>query len=330
MLTLATIFWGLSFPLMKAFTLIAQEALPAANTWFITGTAVFFRFAIAALLVIAWSWRTLTTLSRLEVWQGFGLGFFGAAGLILQMDGLAYTEASTSAFLTQAYCLILPFAVAFRDRLRPSGWILFCSALMLAGVAVLAKIDWRHFHVGRGELETLIGSVFFAGQILWLERPVFRQNRVGHFTLAMFASMACFALPVILFNANSMSDILAPMRSPTAISLIVALVLFCTLIAFLLMNRWQPHIPAAEAGLIYGAEPVFATIFALMLPAWISKLADIDYANESFTRSFLVGAALIIAANVLLQLRSLLSRTDTVKKPLPHPASSEATPSPSP
>ena len=43
-----------------------------------------------------------------EVRQGFAIAMWGGAGMWLQADALAYTEASTSAFLTQAYCIILP------------------------------------------------------------------------------------------------------------------------------------------------------------------------------------------------------------------------------
>jgi len=41
------------------------------------------------------------------------------------------------------------------------------------GAALLAGVSLDHLHLGRGELETLAGSVLFAGQILWLERPQF-------------------------------------------------------------------------------------------------------------------------------------------------------------
>jgi hypothetical protein len=44
---------------------------------------------------------------------------------------------------------------------------------------------------------------------------------------------------------------------------------------------------------------VFATLWALFLPAWFSRLADISYANESLSLSFFGGAFAIILANAL-------------------------------
>src|SRR2546426_11205507 len=164
MLLLATLCWGLSFPVMKALGLVQQQMVGQASTWFITAWAVAVRFSAAALIMWIWSWRTFRSLTWSEAWQGLGLGLFGGAGLIFQMDGLAYTSASTSAFLTQAYSLVLPLVIALRDRRWPSRMLMFCCFLLLAGVAVLAGVDWRAVRLGRGEAETLLGSLLFAGQ----------------------------------------------------------------------------------------------------------------------------------------------------------------------
>jgi drug/metabolite transporter (DMT)-like permease len=68
------------------------------------------------------------------------------------------------------------------------------------------------------------------------------------------------------------------------------------------MNHWQPRVSAVEAGMIYTTEPVFTAFYALFLPVWISRIAGMDYANESLTGSLLVGGMLIVAANMLMQL----------------------------
>ena len=303
MLLLATVFWGVSFPTMKALALAQQEALPEAGSWFISALDVCLRFGLAAILMLFICLRTLRSMTRLELWQGGGLALFGGAGILFQMDGLAYTEASTSAFLTQFYCLLLPFIVALRDRARPSGWLILCSVLVIAGVAILAQIDWKTLKMDRGEWETLIGSLFFTGQILWLERPLFARNNVNHFSLIMFAGMALMTVPIIALSMNSPRDLAAAVSVPGAGVCFAILVLVCTMGAYLMMNYWQPHVPAQEAGLIYTVEPVFASLFALFLPAWFSVLAGIEYANERPTAHLLAGGGLITLANVLLQLK---------------------------
>ena len=303
MLLVTTLFWGLSFPVMKALLLAQAQLLPQASSWFLTSSAVTARFGIAALILLLWCLPTLRGLTRLEVWQGFGLGVCGGVGLIFQMDGLAYTSASTSAFLTQCYCLILPGVVAWRERRWPSPFILLACMLVFAGVGVLAQVDWRSLRLGRGEWETLLGSLVFTGQILWLERPVFAKTRVTHFSLVMFATMAVLAVPVGLATMGEWHDWPIVFSSAKVLGFTMLLVVFCTLIAFVMMNRWQPHVPVTEAGLIYGAEPVFASLFALFLPAWFSGWAGLAYRNEELTTHLLVGGGLISTANLLVQIR---------------------------
>lgn len=303
MLALATIFWGLSFPIMKSLALVQQQLVPGISTWFSSSLIVIGRFLFAAVLVGLVCLPTIKKLTRLEISQGVGLGIFGSLGLIFQMDGLNYTHASTSAFLTQAYVAILPFVAAIRERRPPSSRVLICTGLMVVGIAILNRTDPRDLKLGRGELETLLGSLFFTGQILWLERPVYARNNVNHFSFVMFLVTAAAAAPLAFATMNEPADFMRAFASPSAALLIAALVLFCTLTAYLMMNRWQPHVTATEAGLLYCIEPVFASLFALFLPSLISSAVNISYANESLTWSLLTGGAIILGANVLLQLK---------------------------
>jgi len=107
------------------------------------------------------------------------------------------------------------------------------------------------------------------------------------------------------------------------LALVAAIVLICTLGSYTMMNLWQPHVTATEAGLIYCVEPVCASAFAAFLPGWISKFAHIDYANERITNNLIMGGALITLANVLIQLDAMRQRRDTRRAngtPAPGPA----------
>lgn len=303
MLVLTTVLWGLSFPAMKALGILQQQLLPGANSWFITGSALTIRFSIAAVLMLLWTFRTLPRMSGLEVRQGVGLGIFAAGGMLFQMDGLAYTSASTSAFLTQCYCVLLPVIVMIRDRKRPTASIVACSLVVMLGVAILADVDWTSISLGRGEWETLVGSVLFTGQILWLERPNFSQNRVQHCSLVMFAVIALICFPVGFLTAKQMGDWAVVYSSWAAVFYQMILIVCCTMVALVLMNRWQRHVASTEAGLIYCSEPVFASLFALFMPVWLADVGGIEYPNEQLTWSLVAGGGLITLANVFLQWR---------------------------
>lgn len=302
MLVLATACWSLSFPVMKALTLAQQALLPGVSSWFTSSLCVMYRFALAAAGMAVLAGPTLRGLTRREVAQGVGLGLFGSGGLLLQMDGLAYTRASTSAFLTQFYCLLIPLWLAGYHRRTPSKRVLACAVAVLAGVAVLSGFDWRRFRLGRGELETLLGSVLFTGQILWLQRPGYAGNDVRRFSLVMFAVMALCMVPVTVATTRAASDWWTAYNSGALLTLLGVLVGVCTFGGYLLMNRWQPLVPATQAGLIYCAEPVFVSLLVLFLPQWLARFAAVDYPNEALTWRLLVGGALITIANVALTL----------------------------
>ena len=299
-LLFATVFWGLSFPVMRALSFTQQGLLPEASSWFFTALGVTYRFGFAGLLMALFFFRELKNISRCEMEQGTVLAFFGVGGIHLQMDGLAYTDASISAFLTQGYCVFIPLWVALVHRL-PVTWKKFwCIALVVAGVAVLAKLNFNSFKLGRGELETLLASLLFTGQILSLEHPRYAANRSTNFSIVMFLLMAVFAAPLVWATAPNVSACMQAYASWPACGFLALLVVFCTLISYTVMNRWQKHVAATEAGLIYCIEPVGASVLALFLPGIFSVWAGINYPNEEFTMRLLLGGGLITAANVLL------------------------------
>ena len=120
----------------------------------------------------------------------------------------------------------------------------------------------------------------------------------------MFVTMAAVGLPVAVITTRQWGDWFQAYASAPTLGFLGILVFFCTCAGYLLMNRWQRRVTATEAGLIYCLEPVFASAFALFLPAWFSTWAAIPYANETLSSSLLVGGGLITAANVLIQLPS--------------------------
>jgi drug/metabolite transporter (DMT)-like permease len=303
MLVLATLFWGLSFPVIKAIVAVHGRLLPDGGTWFVTASVLAPRFLLSALVLGVFCWRSLATLTRSEWRQGAGLGLFAAIGMVFQSDGLQFTSASTSAFLTQLYAILIPVWLAWRARRSPPWTVWVSSVLVLAGVAVLARLDGSDLRLGRGEFETLLASVFFMGQILWLDRPEFAGNRALPVTAIMLAIVGLVSLALAGMTMPRATDLIVPWTSGAWVGLTLVLTFFSTLGAYAIMNAWQPKITATEAGLIYCVEPVFASLLALVLPAWFSIRYAIDYPNEIASANLLLGGGLITAANVLIQLK---------------------------
>ena len=133
MLLLANVFWGLSFPLIKAIAFAHQQLLPASGSWLITTCTIAPRFILAAAILAAWQRGALLRLTRSEIRQSAGLALFASAGMLFQNDGLQFTSASTSAFLTQLYAIMIPVWVALRARRLPPAVVWASCGLVLAG-----------------------------------------------------------------------------------------------------------------------------------------------------------------------------------------------------
>lgn len=302
MLLLANLFWGLSFPLIKAIMAAHHLMLPASDSWFITAYTVAPRFILGSLTLLFILRGQLRSVTRLEIMQGLLIGIFAGVGMLFQNDGLQYTSASVSAFLTQLYAIMIPIYVAVRLRRRPPALVAVSSVLVLAGVAILGRFDFQHMRLGRGEIETLLSSFFFMGQILLIENKKYAENRPLPMTLIMFVVQAVIFSALSFATVDKPADLVVPWTSVSWLLFTVALTIFCTLGAYIIMNRWQPKITATEAGLIYCVEPVFASLMALFLPGMFSRWAGFDYPNEQLTWHLLAGGGLITLANVLIQL----------------------------
>ena len=303
MLLLVNFFWGMSFPLIKGVVLAHEQVLPASDGWFLTAYALAPRFLISSLVLAILLGRRLRTLRVGEFAQGLKLGLAASVGMLLQNDGLRFTAASTSAFLTQLTVLIIPLITAVRVRRWPPLLVWVACGLVLTGVGVLARFDFTTMRLGRGELETLLSSGFFTMMIFVLDDRAHVGNRALFVSLMMFATEAVIFTAPAGFAAPHAADLLVPWTSGPWVACTLALTVFCTLGAFTLMNKWQPYITATEAGLLYCLEPVFAALMALFLPGLLSTWAGFDYANERLTTHLLVGGGLITLANILLQFR---------------------------
>lgn len=301
-LILACALWGLSFPLVKALHLEQTMRMPDAGSEFLSAWMQTARFVLGALILLPFVLRVRRP-NAMEIRQSLILAFWGGAGMVLQADGLAHTAASTSAFLTQAYCVLLPLIACARLRKAPEFRIIAATLLVMAGCAVLSGMKPGDLRIGRGELETILASVLFTFQILALENPAYHTNRGMPVTFIMCLGIAVLLAPAVALTAPSPAAMITAGASWPAFGLVAVLAVFCSVGAYLLMNHWQRRISATEAGLIYTTEPVFTAIYVMFLPQWIAGITGTGYPNELPGFSMIGGGGMILAANLLMQLK---------------------------
>ena len=145
-----------------------------------------------------------------------------------------------------------------------------------------------------------MSSGFIAGQIVWVERPIYAENRFGLITLLMFVLMSAMFVFAYFGTGGTTSFAVQSFDTPRLAGLTLAMVLLCTVVNYWIMNAWQRCVSATEAGLIYCLEPAIATIFSSFVPGLISRFAGISYPNEMLSWTLALGGAMILSATVLV------------------------------
>lgn len=300
----ATVSSNVGFVLFKASVLAHQQHAAGESSWFVAAHDLAPRFLLGVLLLALLFGARVLQLTRTEWRQAAFMAVTSLVGCMLQLDGLQYTSAATTSFLTQFYVVLIPLWWALLHRERPPWRVPVACVLVLAGVAIIARVDWRTFTIGRGEAEVLLAAVCFSFLLVSLNWPAFAANRAERTSAGMFLLEGLgFALVSVLTVRNS-GHLVAPFTDPGWVALMVASTVFGTIGPFVMLNHWQRFITATEAGVLYSFGPVIATLSEVFLPALISGWVGVTYANQPLTLTLVTGGALIIAANALLQLKA--------------------------
>lgn len=204
------------------------------------------------------------------------LGLMFSCGTLLQTEGMRYTSAGKSAFLTAAYCMLMPFLEWKLMGNRPSLKNILSGIICIAGIGLVALSD--SLTVGKGELITLAGSVCFALNIA-LSGIYVKKYDARLINMYMLITSGAALLVISLFTET----IPESFDTGTVLSLIY-LAVFCTGIPTLLQTLAVKEIPPTLVTVLLGFEPVFAAV--------ISAVA----AAERFSVRCLAGFALILLA----------------------------------
>lgn len=115
---------------------------------------------------------------------GLGAGTFMFIGSSLQQVAMLYTTAGKTAFITALYIILVPLgAVALGKRIHGENWI--GAVLALAGLYLLSIHGAVTLSFGDGLV--LISSLFWAAQILFIDRYAERVDVIELSTAQIFA-----------------------------------------------------------------------------------------------------------------------------------------------
>jgi drug/metabolite transporter (DMT)-like permease len=263
-IVLTTLVWGSSFAVSRG---ILDHWPP------LTYLAV--RMPLAALLFTVIFPRQVFG-ARRDAWRaGATLGLLVGVGFIGQTSGLLYTTPAKSAFVTGLTTPLVPLVAYALWRARPSRENLAGIVLASVGGALILAPAGAGAGVNAGDLITLCTTLLFAAHItlmsLYARRFDVRQLSALQISVAAGVAVAAWGgLRLWEALAGGLPDALARETGPLVWSAPAAahlayMAVVATVATFLIWTWGQARMSATHAAVIFSLEPVFATVFAILL-----------------------------------------------------------------
>ncbi len=271
-MVLACLLWGGTFVAIRD----SVSAIPPVML-------VAFRFLVAGVVLALVLLARRKRPGRADLVGGALSGVLLAGGFTLQAEGLRWTSAGSSAFLTSAGILLTAFWAWALLRERPGARLALGLAIALAGSALVSLHSG--LELGRGEGLTLAGAALFALQIVAVARFVHAADPVALVCVQSFV-MAAVLLPF----TGPLGGLLRALHGADLLRF-AYLALAGSCVAQLLQVLAQRALSPGRIGLLSALEPVFALLVALSL------------GGERFVPRWWLGAGLILLAVVLVESR---------------------------
>ncbi|MPM18415.1 hypothetical protein SDC9_64826 [bioreactor metagenome] len=287
LILLATIIWGSSFVVLKN----TLDTLPVFSI-------LAFRFLAAAVLLALIFRKHLRGLDRGYLIRGLVLGLLLVCAYTAQTYGLYETSPGKNAFLTAAYCVIVPFLNWFISRAKPDKYNIAAALLCVGGIGLVSLSSDRSMN--SGDALTLLSSFLYAAHIIAVSR--FSKGRdIFLLTILQFAVSGTAALACsFIFGAPTAAI------PPQSIISLLYLTTFATAGALLFQNVGQKYTEPAAASVLLSLEAPFGVLFSML------------FYSERPTARMLIGFALIFVAVLCSETKlSFLRKKELTEGPAP-------------
>lgn len=223
--------------------------------------------------------------NKKTVYAGMLVGGCNCAGLVLQQIGLATSSVSKVSFISGLYIIFVPILRMLAGRI-PKKRVWLAIAVACTGTYLMCITDSFTFELG--DISTLISTIFFALQIIFIAVYSKDVDPVAFCGVQQtFTSLICGILMLVFENPQS--------SALSNIVLETAYVVYCSgLIAQIIQNKYQKLVDTNVASLIMSLESVFGAISGVII------------LNQTMSLREMIGGALIFAAVLIAESDGLL------------------------
>ncbi|MBT1176280.1 DMT family transporter [Bifidobacterium callimiconis] len=271
--------WGSGYTILK----FIQTTVP--TQWMMT-----FRLSAAAILmgVIFLPKLRRIDLRRLVI-PGLILAVTYWLGFMFQLEGLKTIAPGRNSFLTDTYCVMVPFLIWAITRRRPNWQHMAAAFVCIVGIGFVSLSEGAAsglLSVSFGDAVTIVGAFFFAANLVAVGFMAKKFDPVA----LMFME---FVFTALLFLGGAL--LTEPSPEPSwadwrIIAGLAYLVIGSTIIAQIFQTVAIRYVPTSQASIILSTESLFGV------------LVSVIFYGERLTVAVVIGFALIFCAILLSEL----------------------------
>lgn len=282
MLLITAIVWGSGF----VVTAIALEYLTAYQI--MAG-----RFILAAMILSLLFGKKFKNFTKSVIWKGVILGTILYIGFALQTVGLEYTTPSKNAFLTAVNVVIVPLIAYLVYKRKVDRYETIGSIITLIGIGFLSLQGSMTISIG--DALSLACAVAFAFDIFYTNHFVKKEDALS-LTIVQFITASLISVIAVLIQGDIPTTF-----EKEALYSIIYLAVFSTAIAYVCQNIAFKYTTATKGAIILSLESFFGMLLSVL------------FLHELLTGRMIIGAALIMIAILITELKPSFHRKHIVR-----------------
>ena len=237
--------------------------------------------------------KKFKTFTKSVIWKGAILGTILYIGFALQTVGLEYTTPSKNAFLTAVNVVIVPLIAYLVYKRKVDRYETIGSIITLIGIGFLSLQGSMTINIG--DALSLACAVAFAFDIFYTNHFVKKEDALS-LTIVQFITASFIAVIAVLIQGDIPTTF-----EKEALYSIIYLAVFSTTIAYVCQNIAFKYTTATKGAIILSLESFFGMLLSVL------------FLHEVLTGRMIIGAALIMIAILITELKPSFHRKHIVR-----------------